>query len=81
MELFVHGEPPKILSNFTKLTRYEGEKLVISCLVRGVPLPSLDWYFNDKNLDKFYVKSIPTGSVELKESRIEIPRVTKIHEG
>ena len=27
VELFVHGEPPKILSNFKKLTLYEGEDL------------------------------------------------------
>ena len=80
VELFVHGEPPKILSNFKKLTLYEGEDLVIPCRVKGVPLPSLKWFFNEKSFNGT-VKSIPTGNLELRESRIEIRKVTKIHEG
>ena len=80
VELFVHGEPPKILSQFNKLTLYEGEPLVIPCRVRGVPLPSLKWFFNDKSFTG-NVKIIPNESVEILESRIKIPKVTKIHQG
>ena len=35
LELYVHGEPPKILSNLTKMSIYEGEKLEITCLAKG----------------------------------------------
>ena len=47
VKLAVLGEPPKILSDLQATVLYEGENLTILCQVRGVPLPSLVWYFND----------------------------------
>jgi hypothetical protein len=63
------------------MTLYEGDELVLRCLVRGVPLPTLEWFFNDKPFDGALVHDIETNSQDLKESRIQIPNVTKIHEG
>ena len=81
VELSVFGEPPKILSNLEKMTVYQGQALSIACLVKGVPKPSLSWFFNEKPLKK-YVKEITQVSENLKESRIFIPQVNKsLHQG
>ncbi len=83
VQLFVHGEPPKIISNLKKITLYEGEDLIIPCLAKGVPLPSLKWLFNEKAFDKDNVEIVEkvAPSEEIKESIMTIKRVTKIHEG
>ena len=81
VELSVFGEPPKILSNLEKMTVYQGQALSIACLVKGVPKPTLRWFFNEKPLKK-YVKEITQVSENLKESRIFIPQVNKsLHQG
>ena len=46
VELYVQGEPPKILSNLGKMDIYEGKELEIACLAKGVPLPKLKWFFS-----------------------------------
>lgn len=81
VQLFVHGEPPKILTHFKKVTLYEGDRMVLPCLVRGVPRPSLDWYFNERPMDADLVVDEPTGSHEFIERRVVVERVTKMHEG
>ena len=81
VQLFVHGEPPKILSNFKKMTLYEGQDLELPCLARGVPQPQLKWFFNDKPLREKYITEVVAVQQDLIESRIYIPKVSKIHEG
>ena len=54
---------------------------MLPCLVKGVPLPGLQWFFNDQPLDKAKIHKVPSDSFELVESRVKIPKVSKIHEG
>ena len=65
LKLTVHGEPPKILSDLQSTVLYEGENFTILCQVRGVPLPSLLWYFNDSPI------SGPSVSLWLQHSVLE----------
>ena len=54
---------------------------MIPCLVKGVPLPDLQWFFNEHPLEKTKVHDIVTDSFELVESRVRIQKVSKAHEG
>ena len=81
VELFVHGEPPRILSKFKKHTLNEGMDLILPCLAKGVPTPTLKWFFNGNQIDSSLITEVITDKKDLKESRIQIPKVTKIHEG
>ena len=81
VELFVHGEPPKILSNLTRMALYEGKNLEIRCLAKGVPLPTLKWFFKNKPLSKSFIKETLTDKPDSMESRILIENVMKINEG
>ena len=82
VELYVQGEPPKILSNLGKMDIYEGKELKIACLAKGVPLPKLKWFFKDKPVQSSFIQEIPTSMQNSMESRIFISSVIKkINEG
>ena len=81
VELFVHGEPPKIISKFKQMTLHEGQDLMIPCKAKGVPLPSLSWLFNDKPAVQNDTNDNVTHVVDFIESKIFIPSITKMHEG
>ncbi|CAB4069469.1 HMCN [Lepeophtheirus salmonis] len=79
--LIVSGEPPKIVSEFKKVMLDEGEDLRLECLVRGVPRPTLVWYFQDAPLTNAYVHEIATASKVFRESRVIVKNVTKANDG
>jgi hypothetical protein len=82
VNLFVNGEAPKILSEFKKRTLYEGEALVLGCLVRGSPRPTLRWFFNDRPLPTNLIEEVETASpTEFRESRVKIASVSKRDDG
>ena len=82
VELYVQGEPPQIMSNLGKMDIYEGKELEIACLAKGVPLPTLKWFFKDKPVQSSFIQEIPTSMQNSMESRIFISREKKkINEG
>ncbi len=80
--LRVSGEPPKILSSFDKVVVYEGERLELKCLVRGVPRPTMSWLFDGDRMEgSSSVVELETASPEFRESSVVVEAVSKKHEG
>ena len=81
ISLIVSGESPEILNAFDRVTIHEGEALSISCVARGVPTPSIQWYLKDTPVSGQYLKHIETANSEFRETRVIIKHSTKGHEG
>lgn len=59
----------------------QGERLVLKCLVRGVPKPSLQWFVNDQPINPDLVRDVETASNEFRESHVIIDAVQENDEG
>jgi hypothetical protein len=81
ISLRVSGEPPKILSEFTKIVLYEGQALDLKCLVRGDPRPSLSWIFDGTPVPSKNVEELVTASPEFREAKVFVSAVSKANEG
>ena len=81
ISLIVSGESPEILNAFDRVTIHEGESLTISCVARGVPTPSIQWFLKDSPVSSQYLTSIETANSEFRETRVIIKHSTKGHEG
>ena len=50
VDLGVTGEAPRIVSDLGRTTVYEGERLELKCVARGVPRPEVRWMLDGKEV-------------------------------
>jgi len=81
IKLIVSGESPEIINTFNKITIHEGEALLINCVARGSPRPSLEWLVKERPVLSSYLADVTMANSDFIEKRVKIKSATKAHEG